>query len=137
MRGRVLLVEDIEDTREQLKALIEEEITGCVVTTASDVLSGIDAIDRAVEAGIVFDAGVLDVKLPETAGEHPSSDEKVCGAFRVRMPKGLVFDKGAGFPADLIDTLRRYLYNHKIAEAIENLFVPQANIPMPPARSYS
>ncbi len=159
MKSFVLLAEDDDETRLQLSALVEEQISGCSVSAASDVSSGMEVIECAVRDGLSFDAGILDVKLPATAGENLEFDEKLCATFRIRMPKGLVFhitgfggdpkvrahmdkdhppdqprgfvfDKGAGFPENLVGALKRYLYNTKIKEALDQVFVPKIGAPI-------
>jgi PAS domain S-box-containing protein len=62
LRGRVLLAEDVEDTR----TLIEKTLTsaGATVVTAVD---GAEAVDRCFEGG-TFDLILLDIRMPKMDG---------------------------------------------------------------------
>lgn len=71
---RVLIAEDSQITREQLRKLIVEELPDTEVLCASSVREVRELIDDTLETERYFDAAVLDFKLPEDRGFNPEPE---------------------------------------------------------------
>lgn len=150
---RVLLVEDEPDTRTQITELIEERIPGCLVNAVGSVADGQKLIEQARVTNVPFLAAVLDIKVPKTFGEEPQTDATLCVEFQASFreglvfhitgfkgdpdvdehirqehppdkPRGFVFDKGEDFPDNLVNQLRKYLFNTQIRNVVSGLFIP-------------
>jgi len=87
---RILIVEDIQDTLQQLKALISEAIvepdgsTGVNVHTAESVSTARQMIEESRKP---YHAVVLDFKLPEQVGLESLVDESLCLLIRrMKLP---------------------------------------------------
>lgn len=87
---RVLLVEDILNTLEELHALLQEVFPNALIETASTVEEGQDKIRTAAAGNQSFDIAILDFKLPAHKGLNPEIDESLCKEIKFRMPETLV-----------------------------------------------
>jgi CheY-like chemotaxis protein len=87
---RILIVEDISDTLEQLRMFFSERFPDAKVDAVETVAEGLESIKEAMESGRPYHAAVLDFKLPQDKGESPKVDESLCLEIRNRMSKALV-----------------------------------------------
>lgn len=87
---RILVVEDVEDVLQLLQEHIAEDLPEALVEVALNVQDGREAVERACEAGKLYDAVVLDFKLPESEGENAELDETLCEDVGLLMPDAVV-----------------------------------------------
>jgi CheY-like chemotaxis protein len=87
---RILLVEDILNTLDELRELLKEAFSDVLVETASTVEEGLDKIKVAEGRNQPFDVAILDFKLPAHKGLNPETDETLCIEIKSRMPGTLV-----------------------------------------------
>lgn len=87
---RILLVEDILNTLEELRGLLREVFPDALIEIASTVAEGRDKIRTAAANSQSFDIAVLDFKLPAYKGLNPEIDESLCQEIKSGMPETLV-----------------------------------------------
>lgn len=145
---RILLVEDILNTLEQLRELLQEVFPNLLIETASTVAEG----QNKIKSSQTFDIAILDFKLPVEKGLTPEIDKSLCQEIKSRMPQTLVIhitafheddavnkhiaryhagkndpsaeliQKGDDWPEKLISKIKAYL----IEQQLYNLFEKQA-----------
>jgi len=149
--SRILLVEDDRKLLEQLEKLIREKVEGVLIDVALNVPQAHQFLDQAYQKREPYDVVVLDLKLPPKAGLTAELDETICKSLKTKMPKALVahitaYDKDEevkthlemvhdqqpdrsfrlkkvkGFPLELINRLKRFLYGLRIEEKLNRLF---------------
>ncbi|MCI0660091.1 MAG: hypothetical protein L0220_03355 [Acidobacteria bacterium] len=96
---RLLIVEDDENTLNQLQKLFDEEFPDAIVDTAATIKKGMLLIEEAFENRCYYDAAILDLKLPLDVGEAAEVDELVCHKIRNLMPDALIVHY-TGYPED-------------------------------------
>jgi CheY-like chemotaxis protein len=84
---RILVVEDIELTIDQLSQLMQEEMEEMEIVVAKSVEEALAAVENAHNLRQPFCAVVLDFFLPKKWGGQPSVDESVCDRV-TQMPWG-------------------------------------------------
>lgn len=87
---RILIVEDIESTLEQLHGLLAETFPGSQIDRAQTVKEGRALIEAAYHGEAPYHAVILDFKLPLDVGENPEADESLCELARRRMRYALI-----------------------------------------------
>ncbi len=87
---RILIVEDIRRTIDELSALLGEAFHDSQIDKAETVNGAKAMIETAFSARRNYDAVILDFKLPLEKGENPEDDESICRLLRQRMPAALV-----------------------------------------------
>ena len=87
---RILIVEDIRPTLDQLEKLLQE------MNPATEV-DGAETVDEARQMlvfrdreGETYDAAIVDFKLPMAPGENPEFDTTICDMVSERMPDALI-----------------------------------------------
>lgn len=157
---RILIVEDMEEDSQLLKEYVAKQLPEAHVEAAQNVQEGREMILRARDEGRLYDAVILDFKLPESAGEQEEIDESLCIDIGGKMPDAVVVhltafmkdekvqehmklvhaqkvDKSAGFskldvtyPKQLVACLRNYLYGARVEGRLKAL-APYADEPAP------
>jgi CheY-like chemotaxis protein len=94
---RILIVEDIALTREQLAKRLLEELPGSCIVTSSNVEEGHAAIRNSQETGRLFDAAILDFKLPAQRGFNPEVDYSLEESFW-KVPRGVLIVRFTAYP---------------------------------------
>jgi CheY-like chemotaxis protein len=98
--SRLLLVEDVEGTLDQLYKLLTEVFADFAhIDPARSVAEGLQLIERAARERLPYDVAILDFKLPRESGHHPEIDESLCRAIQEQMRHTLVIHITA-FPQD-------------------------------------
>ncbi len=87
---RILIVEDIFLTRDQLKKLIAEEIPGSEIVAVESVGEGHREIEKLLARDLQFDAAVLDLNIPKEHGGPPEFDESLFTTVSRDMPETLL-----------------------------------------------
>ena len=87
---RILLVEDVLRTLEELRELLQDVFPNASLETASTVADGQNKIWTAATNNQPFDIAILDFKLPAHKGLNPEIDESLCQEIKSKMPKTLV-----------------------------------------------
>ena len=87
---RILIVEDIKHTLDQLESFLLETFEDSQIDRAETVVEGRQFIERADEIGYPYHAVILDFKLPKDSGENPEDDESLCDLVRRKMPQALL-----------------------------------------------
>ncbi len=106
---RLLLVEDVEATLEQLTALLLEEFEqSLTVDGATNVADGLGRIEQA-NTSLPYDVAILDFKLPTRTGHMDEIDESLCLAIRDLSPDTLVIHITA-YPDD--QKVKNHLARH-------------------------
>ena len=90
MEWRVLVVEDMENTRQQLVQLLKETVGDVDVDQAGSVCDALDLITQAHASGKDYHVAILDFKLPKTARDNPEVDVSVCSRVRDLMPNAFI-----------------------------------------------
>lgn len=150
---RVLVVEDIPLTKEQLVKVLHEGISeGVHVDAAGDVEEAL-AFVRGAEDSQPYDVAILDFKLPEKQGEPPEIDVTVCaaitktrhGTFIIHISGypsdvkvkdhvatchaeeggAVIIDKSAGWSHEVLQKVRERLFGEPIRQQLEALFGPE------------
>jgi len=86
----ILIVEDILNTLEALRDLLQEEFPNALIETAPTVAEGKEKIRVAMAKNQPFNIAILDFKLPAHKGHNPEVDESLCQEIRSVMPETLV-----------------------------------------------
>ncbi|OGW16671.1 MAG: hypothetical protein A3G93_00470 [Nitrospinae bacterium RIFCSPLOWO2_12_FULL_45_22] len=115
---RILIVEDIELTLEQLEKTLSEEFPQSTIDTAETVKEGLERIEAAVDKGQHYHAAVLDFKLPEDKGKQDEVDESLCEKIRHEMPDIIVAHISA-YPGDpkIQDHVKNYHLDRRDSSA--------------------
>jgi len=160
---RILIVEDDDDTRQQLVVLFREVFPNARIDAGGTVDEGLKLIRDAVERKEPYDIAILDFKLPRNRGENPEVDESLCIEIRDSMP-GTLIGHFTGFPddsiikshverthpftdprgffidkrdenwaTDLLNKTTKYLYTFRIEAQMEQLFGRAGTAATPPA----
>jgi CheY-like chemotaxis protein len=87
---RILITEDEEGTSELLQEHLSEQIPEAEVECALTVKEAHRLIEEAYNSRELYDAIVLDIKLPKDTGHFPEFDESVCRDIKGLMPKTIV-----------------------------------------------
>ena len=87
---RFLVVEDVEFTLDQIIKLLSGEFADAQIDGAATVMRGTELIEEAARNRKIYDAAILDFRLPLDAGTNPEVDESLCLAIREKMPDTLV-----------------------------------------------
>src|SRR5688572_11247599 len=87
---RILIVEDEQGTYEQLAKRIPRKIPEARVDVAVTVSDARRQLHASRESREPYDAIVLDIKLPESQGEHPEMDETLCDGIKEMMPSSTI-----------------------------------------------
>ena len=87
---RILIVEDRDNTREQLFRLFSEEFPKAKIEKAGTVREALKKIHSLNSRGLYYHAVILDFKLPESMGENPEIDVSICNEIRDKMPESFV-----------------------------------------------
>jgi len=161
---RLLIVEDMEVESQILKDFVARRLPEAQVDVALNVRDGRELLERACRQGKLYDAVILDFKLPESTGENPELDESLCEEIGLLMPDAVVahltafmkdervqehmkvahaqrVDKSVSFskldvtyPQQLVGCLRNYLYGARVESRLKKL-IPRADEAAPPSRS--
>jgi CheY-like chemotaxis protein len=87
---RILIVEDDENTSKTLQEYLSTEIPEARVDCALTVKEAHRHIEAAYNDKDLYDAVVLDIKLPKDYGSFPEFDESVCRSIKEVMRKTIV-----------------------------------------------
>jgi CheY-like chemotaxis protein len=87
---RILVVEDIEETREELRLLLSEGMRDSVVVTAGTSKEALNCLARDSAAGRKCDVVIVDYKLPPDVGHNDEVDESICSEVRKTIPGALL-----------------------------------------------
>jgi CheY-like chemotaxis protein len=87
---RILIVEDVLHTLEELCSVLQEEFPTALVEMASTVEEGSKKIAIAASSNQPFDFAILDFNLPARKGENPEINESLCREIKSKMPETLV-----------------------------------------------
>jgi len=104
---RILIIEDVEETVEQLQSLLLEAFPGAQADKAANAEEALRRIQESVEPPAwPYDAVVTDFRIPRSRGGLPEVHPEVFQAIRDHLPNGVV----AGITAfsaeeDVIDQL--------------------------------
>jgi len=161
---RILIVEDMEEESQMLRDFVAKRLPDAHVDVALNVQDGRERIHKAREQRKLYDAVVLDFKLPESVGENPELDESLCEEIGLVMQDAVVahltafmkdekvqehmklahahkVDKSVGFskldvdwPQQLVGCLRNYLYGARMESKLKKL-IPRADETLPTSRS--
>ncbi|MBA3241710.1 MAG: response regulator [Acidobacteria bacterium] len=153
---RILIVEDMDVVLQMLKERVAEDLPEALVEVALNVQDARESVERACESGKLYDAVVLDFKLPESAGENAELDESLCEDVGLLMPDAVVahlsafmedgkvlehmkrahdqnVDRSLRFskldvtwPEQLVGKLRTFLYGARVESKL-NKFVPRGD----------
>lgn len=156
---RVLIIEDIPETRQQLVLLYLEVFPGAVVDSAEHVEDALTLIGRARDAHLPYDIAVLDFKLPSAAGFNADVDLRLCPeilswtpntpiahitAFPedptirehlevehpAHRPRGFLVDKQkSDWATKLIEDSRQLLYTARVEGEYDELFGVSPRVP--------
>jgi DNA-binding NarL/FixJ family response regulator len=160
---RILIVEDMVEDSRMLNDYVAEQLPEAQVEVANNVQEGRELLEGACKEGRLYDAVILDFKLPESAGEHEEINESLCVDIGLLMPDAVVVhltafmkddqvqehmklvhaqrvDKSAGFskldvtyPQQLAGCLRNYLYGARVEGKLKKL-APHADEAAPLSR---
>ena len=149
---RFLVVEDIEDTLKEIKALLSEEFDDSSIDTAGSVAEGSQYLAISFKEGRSYDATLLDFKLPSSLGENPEIDYSLCEEVRknhrhtlvIHMtsydqdpailnhlaeshseptsPWPVLVSKKGNWPSVLRKRLRTFLFTREIAMQMDEVF---------------
>lgn len=161
---RILIVEDMEEDSQLLKDYVAKRLQEAHLEVAHNVQEGHGLVERAREQRRLYDAVILDFKLPCSAGEDEEIDESLCVEIGLLMPDAVVVhltafmkdekvqehmklahaqkvDKSAAFskldvtyPQQLVGCLRNYLYGARVESKLKKL-APHADESAPPSRA--
>jgi CheY-like chemotaxis protein len=87
---RILIVEDIKNTLEQLVDLIALHFPDSQIDKATTVKEVLVWLATAEAEGWEYDAVILDFRLPVDKGEYPNGSEVLCLAIRQKMPQAFI-----------------------------------------------
>ncbi len=87
---RILIVEDIKHTLEQLFDLIALHFPDSQIDQAATIREALALLGTAETEGWEYDAVILDFRLPVDEGEHPDGAELLCLAIRQKMPQAFI-----------------------------------------------
>lgn len=87
---RILIVEDIKNTLDQLEQLLLETFPDSQIDRAETVNQGRAFIEEAQAANLTYHTVILDFKLPKETGDNPEDDESLCELIRRKMPQALL-----------------------------------------------
>lgn len=148
----ILIVEDVDNTLEELSVLLKETFPGSLIETATNVKDGSGKIGLAVDNNKAFDVAILDFKLPASRGENPEIDESLCKEIKDKIPETLVIhitaylkdekvtkhvaefhagknaprvelvEKTVYWPEKLLAEMRSYLYSSHVNSKLTSLF---------------
>ena len=96
---RILIVEDILTTLNELVTLLLEVFPGAHIDRAGTVDKATDHLERCRSEGVTYDAVVLDFKLPQGMGCPPMVNTALCDKIRSHMPNVPVWHVTA-YPED-------------------------------------
>jgi len=149
---RILIVEDIRPTLDQLEKLLQEMIPATEVDGAETVDEARQMLVFRDREGETYDAAIVDFKLPMAPGENPEFDTTICDMVSERMPDALIVHITAyedqkivadhirerhvrrpnlsmcltkmevGWPDQLVGRLRSFLYSRAIRQELDDLF---------------
>ena len=88
--GRILIVEDAEETLNQLRQFVQESIPGLDIVVAKTIDEALCQLASAKHMGIRFDVAVIDFMLPAAKGEQPEMDTRIRQELRTSMQDGLL-----------------------------------------------
>lgn len=151
---KLLVVEDITPTLDQLVGLLEDEFPDAEVDVAQSVAEAAALLARTQGQG--YDAALLDFRLPKSPGEEEVIDSSLCNEISRAHPGTLVMhitsfiedpevvrhlaeshgepsqpwpfflDKNdVHWPTLLVKRLKMFLYGREIAAQLDELFGPQ------------
>ncbi|NOT60210.1 MAG: response regulator transcription factor [Acidobacteria bacterium] len=87
---RILIVEDIKNTLEQLFDLITMDFPDSQIDQAATVREALEWAGKAETEGWEYDAVILDFRLPLDKGEHPEGSEVLCRHIQQKMPHAFI-----------------------------------------------
>lgn len=87
---RILIVEDIKNTLDQLERFLLETFPDSQIDRAETVTQGRAFIEEAQAVDLPYHAVILDFKLPKESGDNPEDDESLCELIRRKMPQALL-----------------------------------------------
>jgi CheY-like chemotaxis protein len=97
----ILIVEDKELSRENLRKRLIADIPGAEVTAAQDLIAAEDAVTAANSAERPFDAIVADVKVPVRKSGNPEASARLTGLLRQEAArKTCILQMTAHWPDD-------------------------------------
>jgi CheY-like chemotaxis protein len=98
-RFRLLIVEDEEETLDEMQKLFAGRFPDAIVDVADTVNGGLRLIEQASDSRSYYDVAILDMKLPKDLGDNPEVDESLCQKVRDLMPHTLIIHYTA-YPED-------------------------------------
>jgi CheY-like chemotaxis protein len=87
---RILIIEDIKNTLEQLYDLIALDFPDSQIDKAATIREALALLATAETEEWEYDAIILDFRLPADKGEHPDGSEVLCFAIRQKMPQAFI-----------------------------------------------
>ncbi len=87
---RILIIEDIKNTLDQLEQFLLETFPDSQIDRAETVSQGRALIEEAQTVGLPYHTVILDFKLPKETGDNPEDDESLCELIRRKMPQALL-----------------------------------------------
>jgi CheY-like chemotaxis protein len=87
---RILIVEDIKNTLEQLFDLIALHFPDSQIDKAATVKEALEWLAKAETEEWEYDAVILDFRLPVDKGEHPEGAEVLCLTIQQKMPQAFI-----------------------------------------------
>ena len=116
---RVLIVEDEETTARHLTDLLQDRFANVVIEDAHTRSTAIGSISELAESGKVYDAVILDLKLPSGEGEPPKLNADVFRALREKMESSIIIHT-TSYPDD--PDVTRFL----VEETMKSPFGPRS-----------
>ncbi|MCI0489896.1 MAG: hypothetical protein L0229_25165 [Blastocatellia bacterium] len=112
---RILIVEDIEETRKALQSLLSEAFPNSLIDTSATVAEAHEFLEVIRKKELLYHAIILDFKLPkEKIGAHAEIDESLCLAVRDMAPSSLVIHITAHPDDELVERHLRRVHEEQI-----------------------
>lgn len=96
---RVLLLEDMELTANQLVKCLQETLPDVVVDSKTTASDAVRIVESSFEKRQCYDVCILDSKIPRVAGDPPEVHPDVCFTISENAPNALIVHLTA-FPED-------------------------------------
>lgn len=118
---RILLVEDNEDTLKELADYLSEALHRPQIDGAMDVKQAMERIGGTN----LYDAVILDFKLPATLGENPEIDESVCKEIEAQMHSAFIAHISSFADDGKVQEHLRKIHAERVGNRV--IFIPKSD----------